>query len=65
MLPDIFPIKSGVPQGRIIGPVLFTLFIAGTPTSSHTTPATLADDRAILSSNENPAVASINLQNSN
>lgn len=61
-LSDLYDIKSGVPQGSILGPVLYTLFTADLPTTDSTMVATYADDTAILSSHENPITASEHLQ---
>ncbi|KAL4131224.1 hypothetical protein QTP88_008565 [Uroleucon formosanum] len=51
-----------VPQGAITALVLFNIFIADQPTSPHTFVAEYADDKAILSTHENPIIASIQLQ---
>lgn len=55
-------IKSGVPQGSVLGPVLYLLFTADLPVNDLSTVATYADDTAILSSHEDPSVASQLLQ---
>lgn len=57
-------IQAGVPQGSILGPVLYTIFTADLPQSSNVTIATYADDTAILASNDSPAEASRILQQS-
>lgn len=49
---DIGIIKSGVPQGSVMGPVLYTLFTSDMPTSSDVTTATYADDTAILATSK-------------
>ena len=55
-------ILSGVPQGSILGPVLYLLFTADLPMHAETITATYADDTALLSVHEDPAIASAKLQ---
>ena len=55
---EILPILSGVPQGSVLGPILYMLFTADIPTSEHTLIATFADDTAIISAHANPIIAS-------
>lgn len=59
---ELHKIQSGVPQGSVLGPVLYTLFTADLPTNSHTSIATFADDTVILSSHRDHVSASTNLQ---
>lgn len=59
---DFYEIKAGVPQGSVLGPLLYLLFTADVPESDNVMTATFADDTAILSSDTNPGTASINLQ---
>ena len=57
-----FHIHSGVPQGGILGPVLYVLHTSDLPTSNETILGTVADDAAIFATNENTSIASLNLQ---
>jgi hypothetical protein len=53
----LHPIHAGVPQGSILGPILYTIFTADLPEAEQTLTATYADDTAILASHEDPLVA--------
>jgi len=56
-------IASGVPQGSVLGPLLYILFTADFPLSNDTSIATYADDTVIMAVSRNPMIASIRLQN--
>jgi hypothetical protein len=57
-----FPMLSGVPQGSILGLLLFTLYTADIPQSETTILTTFADDTAIFTTHTDRVLASANLQ---
>lgn len=60
---DFGDIKSGIPQGSVLGPVLYTIFTSDMPVTDGLTIATYADDTAILASHESRITASELVQN--
>lgn len=55
---DICSIKAGIPQGSVLGPVLYTIFTYDMPTNENVTVATYADDTALVAANDSPTIAS-------
>jgi hypothetical protein len=56
------PIHSGVPQGSLLSPLLYTLNTHDLPTIRKMTIGTFADDTAIFATLDNPVTASTHLQ---
>lgn len=59
----LFEIKAGIPQGSVLGPILYTVYTADMPISSNVTIATYADDTAIAATSNCPKEASFFIQN--
>lgn len=59
---ELKEIKAGVPQGSVLGPILYLLYTCDLPNLGNNIVATFADDTAIMSVSENLENSSQNLQ---
>lgn len=59
---DSRKITAGVPQGSILGPLMYILFTSDMPTNNLVHTSTFADDTAFISVHKNPVIASCCLQ---
>jgi len=53
---------AGVPQGSVLGPILYLLYTADIPTNGNSMTAMFADDTAILATSSNQQTATENVQ---
>ena len=60
---EIYDINSGVPQGSLLGPILYKNFTSDMPVTNTTLVGTYADDTAILALSFCPVAASNIVQN--
>lgn len=60
---ELYAINAGIPQGSVLGPILYTIYTADMPVLDNVMVATYADDTAIMATSDSPDEASLFVQN--
>uniref|UniRef100_A0A2A4K8E7 Reverse transcriptase domain-containing protein n=1 Tax=Heliothis virescens TaxID=7102 RepID=A0A2A4K8E7_HELVI len=60
---QLYDIKASVPQGSVLGPILYSIYTADLPDGGDVVTATYADDTACLASDKEASLAVEKLQN--